>query len=302
MQIGYSKPLYVLAFDHRASFVEGVLNEHGAVTAEEQELIKKYKDTIFAGFLKGMKGHVPRGEAAVLVDEQFGEHVLARAAEEKVVRILTVEKSGQAEFDFEYGPDYKAHLERFRPDFAKVLLRYNAEGDQELNRRQRQKLKELSDYAHAAGIRLLVEPIVAPTPEQLLKVGGDKARFDEEVRPILTVRLIADVQQDGIEVDVWKIEGFVNRINYELVALQAHVGLRHDVGVVILGRAEKREKVAEWLRAGSGVPGVIGFAVGRTIFWDPLKKLHAGTAKPEEAEAEIAAGYRFCYDVFKGKG
>jgi 5-dehydro-2-deoxygluconokinase len=237
----------------------------------------------------------------VLVDEQFGRHVLEQAKEQKIARILTVEKSGLQEFDFEYGDKYKDHLLEFRPEFAKALLRYNPDGDQEHNEHSRARLKELSDFCHSENIRLLVEPLVPPTPDQLMKVDGDKTRYDEEMRGILTVRLMAEMYDAGIEVDVWKVEGFTSEANYQLVTLQAHVGGRTDTGVVVLGRAETTEKVTEWIRAGSHVPGVIGFAVGRTIFWDPLAKLKSGEIDHKIAVKEMADRYQHFYQVFKGK-
>ena len=49
---------------------------------------------------------------------------------------MPVEKSGQDEFDFQYGDDFGEHIEKFDPFASKVLVRYNPDGDAEMNKRQ----------------------------------------------------------------------------------------------------------------------------------------------------------------------
>lgn len=45
---------------------------------------------------------------------------------------------------------------------------------------------------------------------------------------------------------------------------------------IVLGRGEDNRKVHEWLEVAAGVPGFVGFAVGRTDFWEPLVAWRAG--------------------------
>jgi len=56
--------------------------------------------------------------------------------------------------------------------------------------------------------------------------------------------------------------------------------------------------VDHWLRQGSGVPGYVGFAIGRTIWWDSLKAFVDGTLPREEAATQIAANYLRFIDVY----
>ena len=60
----------------------------------------------------------------------------SEAKERGLILAMPVEKSGQNEFDFEYGDQFGEHIERFDPDFSKVLVRYNPDGDAEMNKRQ----------------------------------------------------------------------------------------------------------------------------------------------------------------------
>ena len=123
---------------------------------------------IYDAFKAAVAGGVPKERAGILVDEQFGAAILRDAAKQGFITACPAEKSGQDEFDFEYGPDFARHIEEFNPTFCKVLVRYNPEGDQELNRRQAARLKQLSDYLHASGrlymFELLVPPDAGPAP------------------------------------------------------------------------------------------------------------------------------------------
>ena len=120
---------------------------------------------------------------------------------------MPVEKSGQNEFDFEYGDDFGDHIEEFDPDFSKVLVRYNPDGDAEMNERQTERLKRLSDWLHENDRKFLFELLVPAEDRQLEQVGGDADRYDAELRPELMRRTIEDFQDAGVEADIWKIEG-----------------------------------------------------------------------------------------------
>jgi 5-dehydro-2-deoxygluconokinase len=79
----------------------------------------------------------------------------------------------------------------------------------------------------------------------------------------------------------------------------AHRGGRDKVGCIILGRGEDDKKVREWLTIAAGVRGFIGFAVGRTTFWDPLVNWRAKKTTREAAVAEMARRYREFVDIFE---
>ncbi len=298
--LGYNKALYVLAFDHRASFVEKMFGWTGQITEEQAQKVSNFKWIIYQGLLQAIEKGAGKDAAAVLADEQFGSRVHEAAREAGIKRMLTVEKSGQEEFDFEYGQDFGQHLLKFQPDFAKALIRYNPEGDSELNHRQAQKLKLLGDFCHQNGIKFLIEPLVPATKDELDSVGGDQKLYDQQIRPHLVVEMIKQLQDAGVEVDVWKIEGLEQSEDYQHVVAQARVGGRDQVGVVVLGRGADEQTVEQWLKAAKGIDGVTGFAIGRTIFWQPLSDLRDGKITAEEAVSRIAESYlKFCR-VFEG--
>jgi myo-inositol catabolism protein IolC len=289
--VGYTKQLLVLPFDHRASFAEKMFGIKGVPTPEQTKLIASYKMMIYEGFEKAVASGLPRDMMGILTDEQFGSDVLARAKQGGFTTCVCVEKSGQDEFDFEYGADFGKHIDKFNPDFVKVLVRYNPEGDRGLNERQSAKLLQLSKYLHNANRKFMFELLVPPTTEQLEKCKGDKNMFDVEVRPMLMVRAIQELQKFGIEADVWKLEGLDREADFQRVVETARSGGRTDVGCILLGRGENEAKVRAWLKVGANVPGVIGFAVGRTVFWEPLKGFQDGRYTREQAVGKMCDTY-----------
>ena len=179
-------------------------------------------------------------------------------------------------------------------------MRYNPEGDATLNRRQADRLKRLSGYLHdKSASRLMFELLVPPEKAELEEVGGDRKAYDHELRPRLMVRAIHELQDAGVEPDLWKIEGLDARTDCGKVVEAARRGGRDKVSCIVLGRGEDDQKVREWLSHGGrgagfhricGRPdGVLGSLVG----W------RAGKSTREAAVAEVARRYREFVDVFE---
>ena len=285
------KQLLILAFDHRSSFTEKLFNIRGRPpTLEEKNEISEYKRNIFEGFKKAVDKGVSKRTGGLLVDEEFGADILREAKTYGYVFAMPVEKSGQEEFDFEYGDDYRTHIESFGPTYTKVLVRYNTEGDKNLNQRQTKRLRMLSDYLHTTNNPFLFELLVPPTSQQLAKTGGSKETYDLELRPKLMVAAMKELQHTGIEPDIWKLEGVEKESDAKSLVEQAQAGGR-KAGVITLGRGESKELVEKWLKTGSSIFGIIGFAVGRTIFWDPLVELKTGKISRQSAIDKIAQNY-----------
>jgi 5-dehydro-2-deoxygluconokinase len=205
------------------------------------------------------------------------------------------EKSGQHEFDFEYGDDYARHIEAFSPTFCKVLVRYNPEGDAELNRRQAARLRHLSEYLHRTGRKFMFELLVPAEQAELEELHGDQRAYDRSRRPRHMVDAIYALQDAAVEPDVWKVEGLDRTEDCAAVVAAARRGGRAGVGCIVLGRGEDEAKVESWLSTAAGVPGFIGFAVGRTTFWNALVGWRDGRTTREAAIAEVTRRYtRWC--------
>ncbi len=300
--LGYDKPLYILPFDHRGSFQTKMFGWKGALTTAQTAEIAATKQVIYDGFKVAIADGVPEAKAGILVDEQFGSAILHDASAHRYTRACAAEKSGQEEFDFEYGEDFAKHIEAMQPTFTKVLVRYNPAGDHVLNARQAARLKRLSDYLHGKNAPLFMfELLVPPEKSQLDRLNSDKKAYDVQVRPRLMVQAIEELQNAGVEPDVWKVEGLDRREDCEALVATARRGGRDRVGCIILGRGEDDRKVHEWLTTAAAVPGFIGFAVGRTSFWDPLVAWREKKITREDAVNEIVHRYRGFVDTFEGK-
>jgi myo-inositol catabolism protein IolC len=271
----------------------------GSPGEEDVERISEAKSLIFDGFRRAVAEGAPRNAAGVLVDAQYGTPVVHRAREEGFLFAMPVEKSGQAEFDFEYGESFGEKIEEFDPTFSKVLVRYNPEGDAELNARQTERLRRLSDWLHERDRKFLFELLVPAEDAQLEAVGGDADRYDAETRPALMMRAIEELQDAGVEADIWKIEGIDSRETCRQIAELVRRDGRAAVSCIVLGRGASDAKVDEWLRAGAGLPGYIGFAIGRSIFGDAVKTLAAGSEDREAGAASIGGKYRRFIDVYE---
>jgi len=298
---GYDRPLYILPFDHRGSFETKMFGWHEPLSAEQTAQIAAAKQVIYDGFKAAVASGVPKEHAAILVDEQFGGAILRDASANGFHTACPAEKSGQEEFDLQYGADFAAHIEAFQPTFCKVLVRYNPEGDRQMNRAQAERLRKLSDYLQAAGRSLFMFELLVPAEKaQLDRLNGDKGAYDLELRPRLMAQTIRELQDAHVEPDVWKIEGLDQPEDCEKIVATARRNGRDNVGCIILGRGEDEEHVRKWLSIAARVDGFIGFAVGRTDFWDPLVSWRSGKIDRPAAVQQIAAHYSEFVEIFEG--
>jgi myo-inositol catabolism protein IolC len=301
MALGYDGKLYILAFDHRGSFQKKMFGIEGDPTPEQTETIADAKHLIFEGLLKATEEGVDPHATGCLVDEQFGapKRIPDEAKERGLLLAMPVEKSGQNEFDFEYGEEFGEHIEKCDPNFSKVLVRYNPEGDAEMNRVQAEKLKRLGDWLHEHDRKFLFELLVPAEPDQLESVVGDEERYDRELRPELMRHAILDLQDAGVEPDIWKIEGIDSQEDCERISKTTRRDGRDGVICVVLGRGADDAKVEHWLRTGAPVEGYAGFAIGRTIWWDALKAFLDGDIERDEATGRIAEKYLRFVQVYR---
>lgn len=292
-----SLPLFMLAFDHRRS-IRALCGISGEPTAAEAARISEAKRLVFEGLARARDELGSAGVPALLVDEQFGAQVLELARDEPIVTAVACERSGEAEFQFEYGDDFAEHIERVDPDLVKALVRFNPAGDPELNGRQLERLRRLADWLRDTDRELLFELLVPPTPGQLRSVGHDPDRFDLELRPGLVCDAVTEIQDGGVEPALWKVEGLDRRSDCERLAAVCRRGGRDHVSSLILGRGAVDQRVEHWLRVAAEVEGFGGFAVGRTIWWEAIARHGAGELDRAGVIAAIAERYLHFVDVY----
>lgn len=299
-KFGYNQKLFILPFDHRGYLLDKMFGIKGRkLTLKEKKEIIRAKKIIYGGFRLAVdQGLIPKAQAGILVDEEFGRAILRAAKKRGYIVCLPVEKTSQEEFTLEYGVKFASHIEKFKPTMVKALVRYNPEGDKKLNRRQQAKLKKVSNYCHHYGYPFIIEPLVPATSEQLKQVNNDKNLYDQQLRPDLMVRMVKELQSGGVEPDIWKIEGLERSVDYQKIVKQMQSGGRQNVKAIVLGRASSDEQMVRWLKAGKKVKGIIGFAIGRTIFWQPLVEYLNGKISAQVASEHIAKKYHYFYKIF----
>jgi myo-inositol catabolism protein IolC len=273
----HADPLLILAMDHRESFgrsLFGVVDDQPTET--QRAAMEASKMLIYSGLtLAGADLAV--GHAGVLVDERYGQRVIRAARASGVVLAVPIERSGRDWFELEWGKDWVEHLRRAAPDYAKVLVRDNPDFATPQRDAQLAHLSRVSETLNDEGIRLIYELLVPATREQLAGAGGDGAAYDREVRPGLTIQVIAENQRAGVEPAIWKVEGLEDAAAARAIVAQARDGGRAHVDAIVLGRDAPAERLNHWLDVAAPIDGFVGFAIGRSIWEDTIRAHIAGS-------------------------
>lgn len=301
--IGYDRPLFVQPFDHRGSFTKGFFGLKGQpeinTRHDQHSPVADAKTLVYRGLLHSIELGVARETLGILIDTQFGSAIIADAKAKGIPVSVCVEKSGQDIFDFEYGECWQDHLRFIRPDIVKVLVRHHPHVDPAGRREQMARLKLISDWIHAHDDTYYMFELLVPALTDEDKSFGD--RYDTERRPGLMIEAIRELQDFGIEPDIWKIEGLERAEDAVAVAAQTrNTPARANVGNILLGRGADKASVHRWLQVAAPLDGYIGFAVGRTNFSEPLKKYLAAPspATAQAAVEEIGRNFKECVDIW----
>jgi myo-inositol catabolism protein IolC len=292
------KQLLILPFDHRSSFSKTLLGYHGEISQSQSKKISSLKKMVYNGFLDVISKYKDIDNFGILVDSEYGQKILNHANKLGVKTCSPVEKSGQVEFKFDHGNNFGKHIETANPTHVKVLVRYNPE-NKEINANQLKRLKKLSVYCQKTNRKLLFELLVPPTKKELEKLHGDKHKFDHTKRVTDTVKAIKEISKE-IYVDVWKLEGMDTQKAWKECISAIKTGLnKNNFSIIVLGRGENKAKVIEWLSIAAKFKEVTGFAVGRTIFFKPLKDYLDKKLTKEESEIKIANNFKFFVNLWK---
>jgi myo-inositol catabolism protein IolC len=292
-------PLLILAMDHRASFGKSLFGVTGdRPDASQRAAMESAKRLIYAG-LAHARSRLPGGHAGVLVDERYGQQVVEAAHSDGVVLALPVEHSGRDWFELEWGQDWREHVLSNSPDYAKVLVRDNPAFPRDQRERQLHALRDVSRALAEMGVPLLYELLVPATDDQLAAAGGSTGAYDRDLRPGLVIQVIADNQAAGVEPAIWKVEGLETADAARAVVTQIQAGGRDHVRAIVLGRDAPAARLDHWLEVAAPVDGFVGFAIGRSIWEEPIDDHNRGRADERETISQIAGRYldfarRYC--------
>jgi myo-inositol catabolism protein IolC len=285
----HDDPLFILAMDHRASFGKTLFDVKNDQPDDAQlAAMRAAKQLIFEG-LAAAAPALTAGRPGVLVDEQYGQGVIdaARSGNTPVVLAVPVEASGHDWFTLQWGDQWLEHVERIRPDYAKVLVRDNPAFDAAQRERQLDQLAQVTAGLARIGTPLIYELLVPASDGQLAQAGQDTAAYDRDIRPGLVVQVIADNQAHHVEPALWKVEGLETVDAARQVAAQVKSGGR-TADLIVLGRDAPAERLDHWLQVASQVPEFVGFAIGRSIWEDVVSEYESSAKDAAAADAARA--------------
>ncbi len=286
------RPLLILADDHRDSLARELYRLTAPPTPAQAARMCADKLLVYQALLDAVAGLPAQFVPGILVDEQYGASVAELAAHSSgaIALAMPVEASGKDWFEFAYGDQWRRHADFFAPDYVKVLVRDNPGLDAGEREQQAERLAQVSAWALEVGRPLILELLVPATAQDKAATAGDAGRYDDELRPGLTVQIIGYLQEHGVEPALWKVEGFDQRAGAEAVVEAASRDGR-DAQCIVLGRHASREALDRWLAVAAPVPGFVGFAIGRSIWWDALEAHLRAEIDADQARAQIAAEY-----------
>jgi len=283
--------LLILAMDHRDSLERELYRLTAPPTAAQAARIAADKLLVYRALVDAAAQLPDTARPGVLVDEEYGASVAELAQHVATLDLaMPIEASGHPWFRFAFGDSWRSHAEFFATDHSKVLIRDNPGFDASDRNDQMTTLATISRWAREAGRPLIVELLVPPTDADLASVANDAARYDAEVRPRLTVEVIHAMQDAGVEPALWKVEGLETTADARSVAAAARRGGR-DARCIVLGRHAPADRLDHWLQAAAAVRDFVGFAIGRSIWWDALSELLAGSIDEAAAQKRVAAAY-----------
>jgi myo-inositol catabolism protein IolC len=279
---------YVLAADHRRPHLAALLGRSTDPSPADRPRLVEVKATIAAGFDAAIAAGADPASAGLLVDEEYGAEVARDAVAAGRLVAMPVEASGAGHFTLA-DPGIVDRVLALRPGCVKALVRYNVEGDPAGRTASESALVALAARLDAETPRLMIEVVVPPTPEQLAEAGSVDA-FARHRRPALIARAVRALRATGADPDLWKVEGIddADDARGDADAARADGGV---AGLVVLGAGAPAARVAHWLRIAAGTPGYVGFAIGRSLWWDEILDRLAGRTDRDTASRRIATNF-----------
>ena len=267
------QPVYMLAIDHRWQWEEWC-DANGV----DRSRIPSVKDLAAEAFLESRRRSTAvQTSGALLVDLTYGRTAFEAVRDAGAVVGTPAEKAGA--FPLEWTDVFERSLPGA---FVKVLVRHRSDMETAIVTRQREQLLDLQRWCAAAGKTFVLEVLVSPA-------AGEEPHFDSDGRPQRLAEYIRNSYDIGLVPDFWKIEGMPDRDSLQVV----DAAIRQVEGPLqlILGKGAGMDAVRIWFNAAAGAPTAAGFAIGRTVYFEPASQWLLGTISREDAIARIAGNY-----------
>jgi len=274
--------VYMLAADHRWQWEEWCDKRSIPRTR-----IPEVKRLAADGFrLARERSPRVREFGALLLDAQYSSDVIAEARRDGVVAGTPAEKAGAFPLAWATEPFDRALIGAF----VKVLVRFRPDDADEIRDGQWHKLDTLQSWCRRAGTQLVVEVLVPRRQEP-------EDTFDAAGRPAMLADFIGESYRRGLTPQFWKIEGTPAADGARTIdrAIAAQPQCRQ----IILGKAADIATIERWFAAAYGSVTAVGFAIGRSVFWEPATAFLIGSSTASETAAHICANYLQLVDAWR---
>jgi 5-dehydro-2-deoxygluconokinase len=266
--------VYMLAADHRWQW-----EEFCDTRSIPRERIRDVKRVAYDGFLRARERSAAAHEfGALLIDEQYSSAAIADALKAQLTVGTPAEKAGAIPLAWAADP-FSAAL---TGAFVKVLARYRRDDSPEALAGQWAKLESLQAWCRGAGKPLVLEVLVARKHEP-------EDEFESSGRPAMLAEFIAEAYRRGLTPEFWKIEGTLAPEGARTIdaAIAAHPSCRQ----IILGKAADLSTIDRWFGACAASATASGFAIGRSVFWEPSAAFLEERMSATDAASAIASTY-----------
>ena len=274
--------IYMLAADRRWQW-----EEYFDARALPRERIPEVKRIAFDGFLLARdRSAAVREFGALLIDEQYAAPVVAAALKVGVTVGTPAEQPGAFPLAWSTDP-FSAAL---TGAFVKVLVRYHADDAAELQAEQWNKLDALQAWCRAAGKPLVLEVLVTRRQEP-------EREFEASGRPVMLAGYIVEAYRRGLTPDFWKLEGTPTPAGARTI--DTAIIARPECRQIILGKGADLSTIERWFGACADSATAAGFAIGRSVGWEPSAAFLDGTASASEAADAICRNYLQLVDIWE---
>jgi myo-inositol catabolism protein IolC len=293
--VAYRTPeaLYLLPCDHRDILADLYSTYQPSGFPDRHSWIAAAKEVVLDGLLRAVRFGVARSSAAILVDDEYGLSVLRRAAENGIARFLPIDTGEVGPFRLAHGKAFPGFAEAIDPEVVSALISYHPGATDAGN--QRNRIQPVFDWLATRPRPFMLELQVLPQPGDLR--SGGQAAWEATTRPGLICDAVRDLVAAGANPQIWKLQACPHDQDYRMI-IDACRERRPDTDVVILGAGAQTPTVDAWLRGAATVDGVVGFAIGRSVWAEPIRALACGQLTRDVAVERISDAYLHFADTF----
>lgn len=301
-KVGYLKPLRIFILDHRQSFLQKTLGiSSDKVVLSDWTEVRNLKKMIFDGYKKALEMGVPRDESIFFIDDETGFEIIEEAMFLDLNFCLALEKSGQDVVEFEKGENLYQQIEKFKPKFVKLLVRYGVGDSEGQKQKQISVMKEAIEYARKNNVKFILEIRLRSTAAS---VGVKQNAFSEISVFEEISQVVKELKVNGVDPDIWHMQGMESEEDYKKIVDEVRAGDREEVGLIVMSRGSAFPQVEKWIGAGAGVRGVVGFSVGRSAFQNAIRQYRDGSKSREDCVDQIARNFlefNLLFDRYRNK-